>query len=89
MQSALNDIPTLSPDLVTVTQSLANDGFSILYTVKFSPDLGNVSAIHEVLGLVNFTLNVMVNGSPTGKRIQLEIGNSITPLFDLSNKSSV
>ena len=87
MQSALNDMPTLNLNPVSVTQSIASDG--TLYTVVFSADLGNVSAIEEVLGLVNFTLIEMVDGSPSGKRIQLEIENSNTPLFDPSNNKNV
>jgi hypothetical protein len=89
MQSALNDLPNLSPNLVTVTQSLASDGFSNIYTVTFSSDLGDVSDIVEVLGLVNFTLNETVTGSPSGNRIQLQIQNSNTNLFTVSNQNSV
>jgi hypothetical protein len=89
MQTALNDLPNLSPNLVTVTQSLDSDGYSIIYTVTFSSDLGDVPNILEVLGLVNFTLTEAVTGSPSGNRIQLQIQNSKTNLFTVSNKQSV
>ena len=89
MQTALTDLPNLSPNLVTVSQSLDIDGYSIIYTVTFSSDLGDVPNILEVLGLVNFTLNEAVTGSPSGNRIQLQIQNSKTNLFTVSNKQSV
>ena len=89
METALNDLPNLSPNLVTVTQNLDSDGYSIIYTVTFSSDLGDVPNILEVLGLVNFTLNETVTGSPSGNRIQLQIQNSKTNLFTVSNKQSV
>ncbi len=60
-----------------------------IYTVTFSSDLGDVPNILEVLGLVNYTFTETVTGSPSGNRIQLQIQNSKTNLFTVSNKQSV
>ena len=90
VQSALNDLPVLSPgNLVTVTQAIALDGVSIIYSVQFSSDLGDVPLITEVLGLVNVTVTEATKGQASGKRIQLNIQNTTTSLFNVKNSTDV
>ena len=89
IEKALNDLPTLGPNQVTVTDSLADDGVSQIYSVSFSSDLGNVDYIEEVFGLVNFTINETISGSPSENKFQLNIGNFKTNLFSANNATSV
>lgn len=89
VENALNDLPTLGPNMVTVSESLASDGVSTLYSVSFSSDLGNVDSIEEVFGLVNFTINETISGSASENKFQLNIGNLKTKLFSINNATSV
>lgn len=89
VQKALNDIPTLSPNLVTVTDSLYSDGVSKVYTVTFDKDLGNVDLIRESLGLVSLTATEKQSGSPTGAKFQLKIANMTTNYFTIGDYNSV
>ena len=89
---ALNDIPLLSPNLVSVTLNYSNVNESITtqsYTVVFCSDLGDVSNIEEVNGLVNSNVNEITSGIPSGKRVQLLIDSVATNLFDYTNTSDV
>lgn len=88
VQTALNDLPNLSPNLVNVSQSIANDGVSVIYNVTFSADLGDVDLIREVSGNVNATIAEVIAGSATGARIQLKIENGTTDFFKLNDTSS-
>ncbi len=89
---ALNDIPLLSPNLVSVTLNYSNVNESITtqsYTIVFCSDLGDVSKIEEVNGLVNSNVNEITSGIPSGKKVQLLIDSVATNLFDYTNTSDV
>lgn len=70
---------------MTVTQKLADDGVSIVYSVKFSSDLGDVSMIQETTSNVNAVIIETVKGVPSGNRFQLVIQNGKTGLFKFSD----
>jgi hypothetical protein len=89
VQSALNDLPMLSPNLVTVSESFSMDGVSKIYAVQFCSDLGDVPDIQEVLGLVNYTITENVKGVASGKKIQLNIEGTSTNLFSYTNYTDV
>ena len=91
IQMALNDIPLLT-NLVSVTLNYSNVNESIttqIYTIVFCSDLGDVSNIVEVNGLVNSNVNEITSGIPSGKRIQLVINSVATNLFDYTNSTDV
>ena len=83
VQKALNDLPTLSPNLVTVTQSSSPDDITRIFLVQFSSSLGDVPLLEETLKNVEFTAEETIKGSPSGSKVQLMIQNKPTPLFDL------
>jgi len=89
VEDALNNLPILAPNLVSVNESLANDNVSLIYSIQFSSSLGDVPDIEERLGLVNFTQNETVKGQPSGSQIQLNIQGAVTNLFDITNNSDV
>lgn len=89
LQMALNDLPTLSPNLVAVSERLHTDRVSKIYTVTFSAYLGNVELIQETLGLVTLTASEIQAGSPSGAKFQINILNQTSNLFDLANSNSV
>jgi len=55
----------------------------------FCSDLGDVSKIEEVNGLVNSNVNEITSGIPSGKKVQLLIDSVATNLFDYTNTSDV
>ena len=79
----------LSPNHVTVTESLAMDGVSKIYSVQFCPSLGDVSEIQEVLGLVNYTITENTKGEASGSKVQLNIQGTNTNPFDHANYTDV
>jgi len=88
VQYALNDLPNLSPNLVTVTHSLFSDGVSLIYSVQFNSYLGQVQLIEEISGNVNATITRKQSGQSNGKQLQLVIQNQVTSLFGLDMTSS-
>ena len=88
VQNALNDLPNLSPNLVKVNQSLANDGISIIYSVEFSPVLGDVNMIEEILHNVNATISETIKGSPDGSAFQLKIKDKTSGLFKFNDTAA-
>lgn len=82
LQSALQDMPLFGVNIVNVTQSLASDGVSIIYSCTFSADFGDVPSLQEVLNLTSVTVTEVVKGIATGNQIQLDMSNAVTNLFN-------
>ena len=89
VENALNDLPTLSPSLVRVTESLSDDNINKIYTVTFSSDLGDVDFLSEVFGVVNFTINEVQAGIASENQFQLNINNYRTSLINMTDQKSV
>ena len=78
-------MPNLSPNLVIVTETLASDGTSKIYSIQFSADLGDVSLLHEITKGVTCTISEQTKGVPSGARVKLVVQNQTTGLFKLSD----
>lgn len=89
IQTYLNDLPNLSPNLVSVSEVITSDKSSKTYTVKFAEDLGDVDMIKEVYGKVTLTVTETTKGKASGKRVQAIIENRKTRLFDIRNITDV
>lgn len=76
-------MPNLGPNSVSVT---IQD--NSVYSIQFSADLGDVSLLEEITQNVNFTVNETLKGVPSGKQFQLNIQNSNTVLFSLTDTSN-
>ena len=88
VQNALNDLPNLSPNLVTVTQSIHTDGTSIIYSVQFNAYLGKLQLIKEISGNVNASITRKQIGISNGNQLQLVIQNQTTGLLSLTYSTS-
>jgi hypothetical protein len=88
VQKALNDLPSLSNQLVKVTQNTSDNVDSKLFTIEFPSIFGDVSAISEVSGNVLFTSSELVKGAPSGSGFQLLIENQPTNLLNLNDTPS-
>lgn len=80
-------MPNLSPDLVTVTQSLST-ATSATYSVIFNADLGDVPLLEEVSKNVDAVITEKTQGVPAGNRIQLRVIDSTTGLFNPKDTSA-
>lgn len=97
LQTALNDLPSLSPDLVTVFEMYPEDNSTIqLFSIEFSSDMGNVELIEEILGQANITISENTTGISSGNKIKLAVGDSfrskpftlnLQEVFNLNNMS--
>ena len=89
LQVALNDLPILSPNLVTSVEStLADDGVSLIYFVQFSADMGEVPELQEISGNVNCTITIYAQASLSGTKTSLVINNVPTALFSFNDSAS-
>jgi hypothetical protein len=84
VQKALNDLPTLETDVVTVSSQGTADG-GILYTITFTPSRGDVPAINETSGNVVATVTETVKGVASQLKFQLSVNNAWSNLFDYVN----
>ena len=90
LQKALNDLPTLAPNLVTVAPVSSNDETIKIFRVTFSVDLGDVPDLVETSGNVIMEVLEETTGVASGSKVQLGIEDKFTPLFDLrDNDASV
>lgn len=83
IQQALNDLPTLYPDLISDVNITVSENNDTVYLITFSADLGDVPAIELQSGM-NLTYDNMelVKGIPTGNRFQLIIEDAPTGLIN-------
>ena len=89
IQRALNDLPTLYPNLATVTESPSSSEFERIILVQFSPKLGDVPDIEEKMGNVLFNVTELQIGSPSSSGFQFLIENQPTPLFSFSDTQAI
>ncbi len=87
LQDALNDLPTLQPNLVKVTERFGQ-GTLKNYTIEFSADLGNVSNIREVLGKANAQVVKLREGKFTGLKTYMFLDGVATNLFALNDTTN-
>jgi len=87
IEKALNDLPTLQPDLVKVTQ-IFGPGVLKNYTIEFSADLGNVSNIREVMGQANAEVVKLRQGNFTGLKTYMILDGVTTDMFSLNDSAS-
>ena len=88
VQDALNDMPLLQPNRVSVEETLAEDGVSKMYLIKFDVALGQVPAIDEVLGYVNATITQVNSTSLMSSMSQVAVDGVPSELFDLASDSA-
>jgi len=88
VQDALNDMPLLQPNRVRVEETLAEDGVSKMYLIKFDVALGQVPDIDEVLGYVNATITQVNSTSFLSSMSQVAVDGVPSELFDLASDSA-
>lgn len=84
LQNALNDLPTLSPSLVTVSPVSSGSQNVKMFRITFSPDLGDVPALEEKSGNLIMQVEEEVKGIASGKNVQITVQGQHSPLFSLT-----
>jgi hypothetical protein len=86
VQKALNDLPTLETEGVTVSAEEIADG-GILYIITFTPNRGDVSEISETMRMVDATVTEVAKGVASQSKFQFSVNNAWSNLFDYINDS--
>lgn len=90
IQDALNDIPYLNQNLVTVSENIDFDSNETLirnFTIEFPASLGDVSEL-EVIGNVSWSIKEITKGVSTNAIVQVSIEGRNSAPFDLRDKAS-
>ncbi|CAF0756351.1 unnamed protein product [Brachionus calyciflorus] len=84
IQSALNDLPTLGPNSVTVAIDASTTDTNLkIFTVTFSSSYGDVPLIESGIDYDSLSVVEVQSGIPNGINVQLTIQNQTTPLFNI------
>jgi len=79
IQIALNDLPTIAPLAVTVTES------NSVYTITFPPEMGDVPLLTCISSSPNpSNVTEVVQGDGSGTQIAFELDGQLTDYIDLS-----
>ncbi|CAF0814130.1 unnamed protein product, partial [Brachionus calyciflorus] len=87
VQNALNDLPSISPNLVTVNSVSSDDANLKIYRVTFPSDLGDVPDLIETTGHVALDVNEETKGVSSGAKVQLNIEDKVSPLFNIADSN--
>ena len=88
LKNALNDMPTLKPDLVKdVTREDVTGGHK--YVIEFSPNLASISLLEETAGQVSSTIVKESDATISGEKSQLVFDNVPSELFDLRDSADM
>lgn len=81
LQNALNDLPSLGLNLVSVFPVSSNDPNVKIFRVTFSSDLGDVPNLEEKSGNLFMEVEEETKGVSSGENVQLNIQGQNSPLF--------
>ncbi|RMZ99473.1 hypothetical protein BpHYR1_037334, partial [Brachionus plicatilis] len=87
LQNALNDLPSLGPNLVSVSPVSSNDPIVKIFLVTFSADLGDVPNLEEKSGNLIMLVDEETKGIASGQNVQITVQGQHSPLFSLTETS--
>lgn len=87
LQNALNDLPSLGPNLVSVSPVSSNDPMVKIFLVTFSADLGDVPNLEEKSGNLIMLVDEETKGIASGQNVQITVQGQHSPLFSLTETS--
>ncbi|RMZ95338.1 fibrocystin-L-like isoform X1 [Brachionus plicatilis] len=87
IQNALNDLPSLGSNLVSVSQVSSSSPNIKIFRVTFSADLGNVPDLEEKSGNLVMEVEEETRGVASGSNVQLTVQGQHSPLFSLTQTS--